>query len=130
MATDDHEAIRQLIHRYFQYADAADTEAWLSLYVEDGSLDMGMGRAPMTGKDALREFASARRPGASVHLSSNAVISVDGDEASVQSCVVVIGPKEGPRIMLAGRYDDRLRRVDGEWRFVSRKLDPQMRATG
>jgi hypothetical protein len=127
MTTEDHEAIRELLHRSCQYADAADTEGWLSLYLDEGSLDMGMLRPPMKGKKVLREFASARQPGASLHLSSNAVISVDGDDASVQSYVVVIGPKEDPHVRLAGRYDDRLRRVDGEWRFVSRTLDPQMR---
>jgi SnoaL-like domain len=91
---------------------------------------MGMGRSVMVGKEALRQFASARQPGANLHLSSNAAISVDGDHASVESYVMVIGPSENPGVRLAGRYEDRLLRVDGHWRFVSRKLDPQMRATG
>jgi ketosteroid isomerase-like protein len=130
MSTDDQEAIRELLHRYCHYADAADTEGWLSLYVKEScSLDMGMGAEPMVGVEALRQFASARRPGTSIHLSSNAVISVEGDEAGVASYVVVIRGNDNPKMALAGRYDDRLRKVDGEWRFVARKLEPQMRAT-
>jgi hypothetical protein len=98
--------------------------------VEDGWLDMGMGGPPITGKEALRQFASARQPGVNIHLSSNAVISVEGDEASVKSYVVVIGPQDNPGVRLAGRYNDRLRRVEGQWRFASRQLHPQMRSTG
>jgi len=127
MTTEDIEAIRELLYRYCYYADNADTDAWLSLYVDDGSLDMGMGRAPFVGKEALREFASARRPGALLHLSANHLISVEGDEAAAQSYVVVVGGPEDPRVRLAGRYLDRLRRVDGSWRFVSRRLEPQLR---
>jgi hypothetical protein len=130
MTIEDIEATRELLHRYCHYADAADTDGWLPLYVEDGWLEMGMQLPRMTGREALRQFASARQPGANIHLSSNAVISVEGDEASVVSYVVVIGPQENPAVRLAGRYEDRLRRVEGRWRFASRKLDPQMRATG
>jgi len=127
MTTEDIEAIRELLYRSCYYADDADTEAWLSLYVDEGSLDMGMGRPPFVGKQALREFASARRPGALLHLTANHVISVDGDEATAQSYVVIVEGPEDPRVRLAGRYLDRLRRVDGSWRFVSRSLEPQMR---
>lgn len=89
---------------------------------------MGFGGEPFVGTQALREFASARRPGTGLHLSANQVISVDGDEAAVESYVVVLGGPEDPRVRLAGRYSDRLRRVQGSWRFVSRRLDPQLRA--
>jgi SnoaL-like domain len=125
---EDREAIRDVLYRYCQYADAADTEGWLSLYVDDGSLDMGMGGAPFVGKPALREFASARRPGTGLHLSANQMISVDGDDATVESYVVVLEGPEDPRVRLAGRYADRLKRVQGSWLFVSRRLDPQLRA--
>jgi hypothetical protein len=129
MTIEDREAIRELLYRYCQYADTADTDGWLSLYVDNGSLDMGMGNPPFAGKEALRGFASGRRPGTSLHLSANQVISVEGDEATAESYVFVIGPSDNPMIRLAGRYSDTLKRVDGTWRFVTRRLDPQMRPT-
>jgi ketosteroid isomerase-like protein len=124
---EDHEAIRELLHKYCHYVDSADTEGWLSLYVDDGSLDMGMGGPPFAGKEALRTFASARRPGTGLHLSANPIITVDGNEATVVSYVVVIGGNDDPRVRLAGRYEDRMRRAGSQWRFVTRRLDPQMR---
>jgi len=127
MTADDKEAIRELLFRYCHYADTADTDGWLSLYADECSLDMGMGGPPLVGKEALRLFASARRPGISLHLSANQIINVDGDDANVESYVFVIGGPEDPRVRLAGRYLDRLRRVDGAWLFVSRRLDPLMR---
>lgn len=93
-------------------------------------VDMGIGRSEFVGKEALRQFASTRQPGANIHMSSNAVISVDEDGASVESCVVAIGPPENPGVRLAGRYEDRLRRVGCHWRFVSCRLDPKMRSQG
>lgn len=127
MTIEDRAAIQDLLYQYCHYADAADTDGWLSLYVEDGSLDMGMGGPPIDGKEALRGFASARRPGVGLHLCANPVISVDGDEATAASYVVVLGGNDDPKVRLAGRYEDRLRKVDGQWRFISRRLQPQMR---
>jgi len=64
-----------------------------------------------------------------IHISVNPIITIDGDVASIESYVVVIGRVDDPRVVLAGRYEDRLRRVEGEWRFVSRRLERQMRPT-
>jgi ketosteroid isomerase-like protein len=129
MASDDYEAIRSLLNRYYHYVDTADTEAWLSLYTDDGSLDIGVGEPPIRGKDALRAFGSTRRPGVGIHVSVNPIITIDGDVATIESYVIVIGRADDPRIVLAGRYEDRLRRVEGAWRFVSRRLERQMRPT-
>jgi SnoaL-like domain len=122
--TTDHEAIRNLLARYCHHVDAAETEEWLGLYTDNPTLDLGMGAGPMTGHDALREMSARRVAGSALHLSANAVIDVKGDEADVASYVVVIGNNDDPTIRLGGRYVDKLRRVDGEWRFESRSLTP------
>jgi ketosteroid isomerase-like protein len=124
---EDHEAIRELLARYCHYVDAADTERWVGLYVEEGALAMNMGAPPIEGTEALRSFASARRPGIGLHLSANPIIAVDGEEARVESYVVVIAGNDDPQVRLAGRYEDRLRRVDGSWKFVRRELHPELR---
>lgn len=126
MTSDDSEAIRTLLNRYYHCVDTANTEEWLSLYTDDGSLDIGVGEPPIVGKVALRAHGSSRRPGVGIHIAINPIINVDGDTASIDSHVVVIGGAEDPHIVLAGRYEDRLRLVEGEWRFVSRRLERQM----
>jgi uncharacterized protein (TIGR02246 family) len=127
MDVEHREAIRELLHRYCHYVDAGDADRWAGLYAEDGSFDLGMGGSPIRGRVALREFATAFRAGTGLHLSANPIISIDGDEATVSSYVVVIGGREDPKINLAGRYDDRLRQIDGVWLIRSRCLSPQMR---
>ena len=127
MTAEDNEAIREVLYRYCQYVDEGNPEAWASLFVEDGSFDVGMGGEPCVGTEALRTFASVFRPGAGLHVTANPVITVDGDEATAQSTVFVIGDADGPSIGLAGRYDDRLRRDAGSWRLVTRRLDPKFR---
>jgi uncharacterized protein (TIGR02246 family) len=127
MDVDDREAIRELLHRYCHYVDAGDADKWADLYVEDGSFDLGTGRGPIQGRAALRKFATAFRAGAGLHLSANPIISVEGEEATVSSYVVVIGGAEDPKINLAGRYEDHLRQAGGEWLIRSRCLHPQMR---
>jgi hypothetical protein len=122
--TTDREAIRNLLARYCHHVDAAETEEWLGLYTDNPTLDLGMGDGPMTGHDALREMSARRVAGSALHLSANAVIDVQGDEADVASYVVVIGNNDDPAIRLGGRYVDKLRRIDGEWRFESRSLTP------
>jgi hypothetical protein len=127
MDVENREAIRELLHRYCHYVDAAATDKWAGLYAEDGSFDLGTGSGPIQGREALRAFAAAFRADTGLHLSANPVISIEGDEATVSSYVVVIGGREDPKVNLAGRYEDRLRRVGGEWFIWSRCLHPQMR---
>jgi ketosteroid isomerase-like protein len=122
MTTEDNEGIRELLAKYCHYVDAANADEWADLYVDEGSLALNMGGPPIEGKEALRAFASALSAGNGLHLSANPMIAVDGSEATVQSYIVVISDRENPHLMLGGRYDDRLRRVDGEWKFVRREL--------
>jgi hypothetical protein len=124
MTIEDHEAIRNLMARSCHHADAAETEAYVALYTPDGSLDLGLGAGPMRGHDALRAFAERRTPGASLHLSVNPIIEVDGDRATAASYVVVLGGNDDPAVRLAGRYVDELHKIDGAWLFASRVLTP------
>ena len=120
MTSDDHEAIRSLLNQYYHCVDTANTEKWLSLYTDDGSLDIGIGEPPISGKDALRTHGSTRRPGIGIHVAVNPVITIDGDAATIDSYVVVIGGAEDPHVVLAGRYEDRF--APGPWRFVDRLI--------
>ena len=127
MTVEDLEAIREVMHLYCQYLDEADSESWISLFVEEGSLELNTGVEPLVGREALRAFASGRVSENSLHVSSDHVIRVDGDQATAASTIIVVSGREDPRVRLAGRFADQLRRDGGKWRIVSRRLDPRFR---
>jgi len=124
MTTEDRESIRELLHKYCHYADAPDADKWAALFTEDGSFHIGS--EPVEGRPALRELASGFA-GGGMHVSANAVISLEGDRATVSSYVLLLGGAEDPTVRLGGRYEDILRKVDGEWLFASRQFSIQMR---
>ena len=122
---EDKDEIRELMRRYNQAIDFPDLETWLDCWADDGVMRFG-DRPPVEGKDALREYGSGRQ-GGSFHLATSEIITVAGDNATVTSYIAVVAGPTDPRIRLAGRYDDRVRRVDGRWLFVERRLDPKLR---
>jgi hypothetical protein len=85
------------------------------------------GRPTLRGHDELRERAQ-NRPGGSFHLTTNEVIDIEGDVAKVTSYLVLVGGK-APGVLIAGRYDDVLHRVEGRWLFAVRHLDPVLTAS-
>ena len=50
------------------------------------------------------------------------VIDGAGNDATMRSYVTVVGTGEAANIVFQGRYEDRLRRVDGSWRIAHRKI--------
>jgi len=53
----------------------------------------------------------------------NTVTDVEGDTAISSSYLQLLTTgKEGAKIMFSGRYDDKLVKVGGKWRFKERKV--------
>ena len=119
VSPEDSEEIRQLIARYCLLFDAHEAKEWAALFTDDGVIEIGASRAE--GTEALVQFAAAV-PAESVmrHITTNVVIDVEGDEARSQSYLTVLLPAAQSPISLIARYEDRLRRVDGQWRFAER----------
>ena len=112
-------AIRELAERYAIAVDRRDFEAVASLFVPD--VDCGpFGK----GREALSEsFAVQMRDmGPTIMLVANHVIDLDGDD---RARGVVYGVCEATRpegwTRQAIQYEDKYRRVDGEWLFVGRR---------
>ena len=123
---EDIEAIKRLKYRYADACDRGyDAETLATLFTEDAVWDGGLfGRHE--GREAIRRFfagVSADIPFA-MHYMMNPIITVDGDEADgawylFQTCTFA----EGNRAILgAARYEERYRRVAGEWQFHRLKL--------
>ena len=75
--------------------------------------------------DSLRAHLGGCGP--SQHLLGNHEVVVDGDRATSSSHLqLVITGSKGAHILFTGLYEDELRRVDGAWLFVRRKLHQDM----
>ena len=119
--------IQELVARYDRAIDGGDAEAWIECFTEDGVWDGGI---RVEGRAALLAFARglptdlgfAAFRGAR-HFVTNFLIDGDGDgQARLRCDNLMLQPRAGGVAALVGAdYDDRLRRVDGRWLFVSRR---------
>ena len=127
LPVDDILAIQKLIADYNFAVDAGDGDAFVQLFVEDGSLDSGFNVTK--GSADLREFAAAvptMVPGGR-HIATNLSIDGDGDNATARMYLQMFTTNGGSaetKLIISGRYDDTLRREGGRWRFVDRKMQP------
>ena len=122
-ALADAEAIRDLARRYAHHVWRKEIAAAIDLFTEDGEMDTG-DAPPIRGRAALLA-AYARMLGEAEFLPfvHNHVIEVRGDGAT-GTCYLDLRASVGGRSMIgAGWYDDRYVRVEGGWRFRSRKLN-------
>ncbi len=128
---EDKNAIEELIARYNQSLDRGDYEAWLACWADDAVFD-GLGKV-LAGIEAIRGFANGYEAGyrqrlhALKHFTINILSRIDGDRASSSSYVQLMTTSDkGVRVVMTGRYEDALKRVDGHWRFARRKLHQDM----
>ena len=129
---EDIEAIRALKGRYCNLADRGfngaghDDEAFASLFTEDGVFEGSAG--PLQGREAIRERARSFHP-LSMHLVMNPEIEVDGDHATAQwAAYVPTSTADAQALVVAGRYDERLRRTPDGWRYEHVKFTAAFRA--
>jgi 3-phenylpropionate/cinnamic acid dioxygenase small subunit len=70
----------------------------------------------------MDEREASDRVGLYRHMTTEAVIEIDGDEATQRSYLLFLDRAGGStRVANSGTYDDRLRRTENGWRFVSRR---------
>jgi ketosteroid isomerase-like protein len=121
---EDKDAIRELMARYCFHIDAAEFEEWLQLFTEDGVFEVvNLGR--FAGREQLRQFLGSipLTDGLPMmkHCVMNEIVEVTGDTAAARAYIVVVHGGEHVSVRVAGRYEDRLRRVNGRWLFAERK---------
>ncbi|MCS6924338.1 MAG: nuclear transport factor 2 family protein [Candidatus Binatia bacterium] len=119
-------AIQELIARYNHAIDFGNYEAWVECFTEDGVFEGSAGR--FAGRAELQKFTEqfntmrTNLPNVR-HCVMNTVTEVEGDTAVSSSYLqLVTTGKEGTKIVFTGRYDDKLVKVDGKWRFKERKV--------
>jgi 3-phenylpropionate/cinnamic acid dioxygenase small subunit len=127
--SDARGAITALVHRYAERLDDGDFEGVAALFAE---ATYGAADGPVRhGADAVLAAIRAAvvlhdgRP-RTKHVVTNLTIEIDDQAgtATAQSYFTVLQATATLPLqpILAGRYDDAFRRVDGAWRFSARRI--------
>lgn len=114
---EDIEAIRQLDAQYCRHLDDGNWDALMELFTEDGEFD---GLSHPRGRTEMRAFFAGLADGGLTsfwHFITNMEIELDGDHATVHSFLWQPCVTDGAPAIAAGRYNDRVVRVDGRWRY-------------
>ena len=120
----DREQIRELTYAYGLAIEDQDAERMANLFTTDGSVDFtSMGRGVITGRDAIKAFYPATWPLRVRPFFTNHVINIDGDDATGICSLENRAVRDGESIIGAGRLHDVYRRVEGEWKFASRRVE-------
>lgn len=130
-ALEDKLAIEELISRYNQSLDLGDYATWVACWTEDAVLD-GIGQL-LHGKAQIQAFADAYEDSTRSklvglkHFTVNVLSRIDGDRAQSSAYLQLVKTTDkGVKIIFTGRYEDELRREDGQWRFSRRRLHQDM----
>jgi ketosteroid isomerase-like protein len=128
---EDKHAIEELIARYNQSLDGGDYAQWLACWADDAVLD-GIGKL-LTGKAQIQAFAdqyestTRSRINGLKHYTVNIIYTVTGDKATSSSYLQLVSATDkSVKIIFTGRYEDDLKRVNGQWQFARRKLHQDM----
>lgn len=140
-ATDSHAedraAILQLEAEYLMALDWGDAESYAALFAPEGRLEWAGGTAVGPEeiyrelgiyKEAIKQYYGDDGSGQPVvlrHFITNQAIYIHGDTAKGVIYwfeVANNGPGHTPAIGSYGHYEDSMRKVDGAWKFVSRRI--------
>jgi hypothetical protein len=123
---DDREEIRELYARYAFTIDHGPYEDWVKCFTPDGVFDSPrMGRHE--GHEGLRKFTAMYKHSSGDalvrHMITNVTFRIEGDRAMGGCYLNYYHVKGGKATLEAlGRYQDELRKVDGEWLFQYRRV--------
>jgi uncharacterized protein (TIGR02246 family) len=120
----DRQAIEQLLAGDYPHAlDTRNFDAYAALFTDDGELTLQGNTA--RGRAAIKDFVAALPAEPRViHPITNLSYEIDGDTATGGAYWQDIGlaADGSPAVLIAGRYEDTLRKVGGEWRIAKRNI--------
>jgi 3-phenylpropionate/cinnamic acid dioxygenase small subunit len=123
--TNPRTEILETMARYSQYVSDRRYSEWARLFADDGQFT-GPDGVRGTGPAEMETYIRQAHAGWIVkQITVNVIITVDGNSAAAQSDFIVYRKMGDEFVVYAiGRYDDELRFIDGEWRFVRRHVIP------
>ena len=119
----DRQAIEQLLAGDYPHAlDTRDFDTYAALYTEDGELSLQ--GTTVKGRAAIKAFVAALPAEPRViHPITNLYYTIDGDTATGGAYWQDIGLTGGaPGVLIAGRYEDTLHKVNGQWQIAKRSI--------
>lgn len=125
--TDDRTQITNLLYRYAELLNTGQFEEVGKLFA-CGTVRIDGNPNSYSGAEAVAEMyrsttnVPSNRPD-SLLFTGNTQIEIDGDRATCRSYFQALHQRTDSIIpVVAGRYHDRLVRVDGEWTFEERLM--------
>lgn len=124
-----------LLATYAERIDAGDFEGVGALFADGAIVDPSGAEIARGARAVGKLFAATTRRFAdgtprTKHVTTNTIVEPgpNDDEVTVRSYFVVLQQVEGGPLqpIVAGRYRDRMVRVDGGWRFRERQMLPEM----
>lgn len=126
--SEAHDEIRNLLGRYCEAIDDGDFTAVGALFAH-GRLADELGTPLASGASEVEAFyrrGTRLHDGSprTKHITTNSIITVDGDTAEARSSYVVLQATGGLPLqpVIAGRYADRFACDAGVWRFEERRF--------
>jgi hypothetical protein len=123
---EDDRAIRQLLARYGFNADMGRSEAYVSLYTDDGAIDVSS-TTRWEGRDELMDFITnpdghAGMVGRCMHAQGNNLVTyIDGDSAVAEAySIVLMREDDGLHVFTCNANRWTLQKVDGAWKIRER----------
>jgi hypothetical protein len=136
---EDRAAIEDLQARYLFAMDFGDPDLYVTLFTEDGILDVGSGE--IRGRKAIRDVIAKMphsrttenglRPASGRHNISNIALKVNGDRATGRAYWFHYSNNNPERRSVFsgyGHYEDDLVKVNGQWLFSKRRIYNEGRA--
>ena len=126
-------AIENLLYLYAERIDAGDLEGQAELFRDAEIVSSADGQRIEGYKAFLhmeRQFVRIHADGTprTQHVTTNARIEIDasGETASATSCFTVLQATDTLPLqpIIAGRYEDRFAKRDGQWHFTRRTMIP------
>ena len=112
--------IQQLLARYCLTLDRGHMDAYARLWAPDAELHLH--RSVWTGPDEITEHIAQADPGLHMGGIPDVTADADGDANRANGMQAFLFVERDGHALRIGRYDDTYVRLDGEWRFASRKI--------
>jgi ketosteroid isomerase-like protein len=118
------EKIRELTCHYGLAIEAQDEERLLDLFSADAFIDFSsIGQGVTRGHAAMKAFYRKTWPLSVKPFFTNHMISLDGDSASGFCSLENRASRDGESLIGAGRLHDTYEKIDGTWKFGSRRVE-------
>ncbi len=118
------EKIKELTYEYGLAIEAQDVERLVNLFTPDGSVDFSsLGAGVIKGREALKNFYRATWPLRVKPFFTNHIIHLQGERASGICSLENRATRGDQSLIGAGRLHDEYVRLDGAWKFKSRRVE-------